>query len=97
MSEQEISPSEIALEAARVVSALGERVVRGRVRKSSRSGHGVSYLTLCDESGAELRCRWKGDPSPLPVVGSVVVVTGTPTVYAATSELQFHVVKVEAG
>lgn len=95
MNDREVSPSEIALDAARRVSALGEYRVRGRVRKSSRTGQGIVYAVLCDESGAELRCRWKGESAP--EAGSIITVVGTPTIYAASSELQFQVTSVEDG
>lgn len=93
MHRQDTSPSELALDCARAITRLGQHTVRGIVRRAKRSDAGVIYVTLADEAGAELRCRWHGADKP--DVGSRIAVTGTPTIYAAGSELQFTVERWE--
>lgn len=80
------APSELVLEASRLLSALGPRTVEGRVLRSRRTQVGVIYATLIDEAGGELRLKLRGDR--VPAIGDQIRVTGRLTAYVGTSELQ---------
>lgn len=83
------TPSDLARAASRaVVAALGTQVVVGTVHKAKRSKSGTAYIHLRDETGATLSVRIL-DCEP-PAVGTVVCVSGTPTIYDVTCELQLN-------
>lgn len=85
------APSAVALEAARVVRALGDRAVRGRVENVFH-GNVHSFFRLVDESDGALRCRIRVHREIRN--GDTVRVVGSLFVFVAKGDLQLDVSEI---